>query len=141
MTPIRGGSALLLSQVIDFLPQFQVLFCTFINYTVCALANRRHSNSFVHLIQKYTNPVRAFLQREEKMKLKIKKNLGGCILTVGILIILYGNFTYNTKKNVADLGDVSLTVSQKENVRIPIWAGITAIIIGGGILLYPRKKS
>lgn len=39
----------------------------------------------------------------------------------------------------AKLGPIELSVKEKETVNVPLWAGVGAIAIGGGILLVGTK--
>lgn len=72
--------------------------------------------------------------------MKLKTIVAIIIIAAGILIVTYGSFTYTKKTHEANLGPVTLALSEKETVRVPIWAGITAIVVGGGLLLVSRKK-
>lgn len=73
--------------------------------------------------------------------MKMKTILGLLILVVGILITVYGTFTYTKKTHKANLGAVTLAVSEKEKIHIPLWAGVAAIVVGGVIVVFPIKKA
>lgn len=52
--------------------------------------------------------------------------------------MLYGGFTYTKDTHQAKLGPIVLSVTEKESVNIPIWAGVAALA-AGAILLFARK--
>ncbi len=55
------------------------------------------------------------------------------LIIVGALVLTYGGFSYPTETQEAKIGPLELTVSERETVNIPVWAGAAAI--AGGILL------
>lgn len=60
-----------------------------------------------------------------------------CILIgVGILALVYGQFSYTKETQGAQLGPISLTVNEKQTVNIPVWAGVGSIVAGAGVLAY-----
>jgi hypothetical protein len=61
------------------------------------------------------------------------------LIIAGTLALVYGGFTYTKDTHKADLGPVSVAIDEKERVNIPVWAGISAIAIGGVLLLVRRK--
>ena len=65
----------------------------------------------------------------------------GCVLGVlGLLILLYGGFTYNRKRTILDLGSIKATATEQHKMPIsPILGGVALL---GGILLVvvPRKR-
>ena len=69
------------------------------------------------------------------------KLAGFVLITAGILGLIYGSFTYTKETHQAKLGPIELSVKDKETVNIPIWAGVGAIVLGGGLLVLGRKNS
>jgi len=63
------------------------------------------------------------------------------LIVAGVLGLAYGSFTYTKETHEADLGPISVTVKDKETVNIPVWAGVVAVVIGGGLLLLGTKRS
>ena len=63
------------------------------------------------------------------------------LIVAGVLGLAYGSFTYTKETHEANVGPISLSVSEKETVNIPVWAGVVAIVVGGGLLLLGAKKS
>lgn len=62
------------------------------------------------------------------------------LIVAGILGLAYGGFSYTRETHQAKLGPIELSVKEKENVNIPMWAGIAAIVIGGLLLVAGRGK-
>ncbi len=61
------------------------------------------------------------------------------LIVVGILGLVYGQFTYTKETHDAKLGPLELEVKEKETVNIPVWAGVGAIAVGVILLLTERK--
>jgi uncharacterized membrane protein len=59
----------------------------------------------------------------------------------GLLGLVYGGFSYTKETQEAKLGPIELTVNETKTVNVPVWAGVAAIVAGGGLLLYTSKKS
>lgn len=66
------------------------------------------------------------------------KMLAIVLIAAGSLGLLYGSFTYTKDAHEAKLGPIELSVTEKETVNIPIWAGVLALA-AGAILLFARK--
>jgi TRAP-type C4-dicarboxylate transport system permease small subunit len=63
------------------------------------------------------------------------------LLVAGILGLVYGSFSYTKETHEAKLGPLELSVSDKQTVNVPVWAGVGAIVIGGALLLIGSKNS
>lgn len=63
------------------------------------------------------------------------------LLIAGVLGLVYGQFSYTRETQQAKLGPFELSVKDTETVNIPVWAGVVAIVAGGGLLLFASKKS
>ena len=61
------------------------------------------------------------------------------LIVVGILALVYGGFSYTKDTHDAKIGPLELSVKDTERVNIPIWAGVGAIVIGGGLLLVRQE--
>ncbi|MBZ0089239.1 MAG: hypothetical protein K8H90_02560 [Thermoanaerobaculia bacterium] len=57
------------------------------------------------------------------------------LIAAGILGLVYGGITYTKSTHNAKIGPLEFSVKDKETVNIPMWAGIGAIVLGGGLLL------
>jgi uncharacterized membrane protein len=69
------------------------------------------------------------------------KVLGIVLVVGGILALAYGGFTYTKETHETKIGPLVLSVTDKERVNVPIWAGVGAIVIGGLLLVFGNKKS
>ena len=69
------------------------------------------------------------------------KIVGIVLIVAGILGLAYGNFSFTKETHEAKLGPIALSVTEKQTVNVPIWAGVGAIVIGGALLLFGNKKS
>jgi hypothetical protein len=63
------------------------------------------------------------------------------LIVAGVLGLVYGSFSYTKETHQAKLGPIELSVKEKVTVNVPVWAGVGAIVIGGGLLLFGSKKS
>lgn len=62
------------------------------------------------------------------------------LIVAGVLGLVYGGFTYTRETHEAQVGPLSLSVSESETINVPIWAGVGAIVIGGVLLLVGSSK-
>ena len=62
------------------------------------------------------------------------------LLVAGVLGLVYGGFSYTRQTHDAKLGPLEISVSEKERVNVPVWAGV-ALVIAGGALLLMRKDA
>ena len=67
------------------------------------------------------------------------KIVGIVLIAAGLLGLVYGGFSYTTETHEAKIGSLELSVKDKETVNVPVWAGVGAIVVGGLLLLVPRK--
>jgi hypothetical protein len=68
------------------------------------------------------------------------KTLAIALIVCGVLGLLYGSFSYTKESHQAKLGSLEMSIKDKETVNIPVWAGVGAIALGGGLLFYASKK-
>ena len=62
------------------------------------------------------------------------------LIAAGALGLVYGGFSYTKETHSASIGPLKLEVKEKEQVNIPLWAGIGAIV-GGVLLLVTSRKA
>jgi hypothetical protein len=63
------------------------------------------------------------------------------LIVAGVLGLAYGSFSFTKDTHQAKLGPIELSVTEKQTVNVPVWAGVTAIVIGGALLLFGSRKS
>jgi uncharacterized membrane protein YidH (DUF202 family) len=66
--------------------------------------------------------------------------LGIVLIVGGILGLAYGGFSYTKEEHSAKIGPITLSVSDKERVNVPLWVGIGAVAVGGLILVLSSRK-
>ncbi len=68
------------------------------------------------------------------------RTLGLVLIVAGALALLYGGFSYTRQTHGAKLGPIELSVTERETVNVPVWAGIGAIALGAVVLLGAGKR-
>jgi multidrug transporter EmrE-like cation transporter len=63
------------------------------------------------------------------------------LIVAGILGLAYGGLTYTKATHQAKIGPFEMSVNEKETINIPVWAGIGAIVLGGGLLFVGGRKT
>ena len=61
------------------------------------------------------------------------------LLAAGVLALVYGGFSYTRQTHDAKLGPLEISVSEKQRINVPVWAGVVLVVGGAGLLL-TRKK-
>lgn len=62
------------------------------------------------------------------------------LIVAGIAGLSIGGFSFTKETHQAKLGPLELSVKERENVSIPAWAGVAAIVVGGLLLVVGGKK-
>jgi len=78
---------------------------------------------------------------EEKNDMSAIKMAAIVLIAAGVLGLAYGSFSYTKDTHEAKLGPLELSVTEKETVNIPVWAGVGAVVVGGALLLVGGKKA
>jgi len=68
------------------------------------------------------------------------KIVGIVLIVAGAAALAYGGFSYTKETHNAEIGPLKLSVKEKEQVNVPQWAGIGAIVVGVVLLVLPSKK-
>jgi drug/metabolite transporter (DMT)-like permease len=68
------------------------------------------------------------------------KAIGIVLIVIGIVVLIYGGFTYTTQKKVLDVGPIQATKSENHTVPLPPILGALALI-GGVVLLVTDKRA
>ena len=66
------------------------------------------------------------------------KLIAAVVIVCGVLGLMYGSFSYTKETHEAKIGPIELSVKDKEDVNIPVWASVGAIV-AGVVLLVGRK--
>ena len=90
-------------------------------------------------------PPRAAPQRDEGFsargdEMSAVKIAAIVLIVAGILGLAYGKFSYTKETHEVKIGALELSMKDKETVNVPVWAGVGAIVIGGILLLVPKKR-
>ncbi len=67
--------------------------------------------------------------------------LGVLLIAIGVAGLLIANISFTEKTVVVDAGPLKITADQERTLPIPSIAGVIAVVIGAGLLLYGRKAS
>ncbi len=69
------------------------------------------------------------------------KTTGIVLLIVGLLLTIYTSFSYFTKEEIIDIGDVEVTANKKENVNWSPIVGVIIMVVGGVVLWQSSRKA
>ena len=61
------------------------------------------------------------------------------LILAGAAALAFGGFSFTKETHKADIGPIHLAVQEKQDVNIPLWLGIGAIIAGVVMLVLPKK--
>ncbi len=67
------------------------------------------------------------------------KVIGIILIVAGVIALATGGFSYTKETHKADIGPVHIAVADKQQVNVPLWAGIGAIVVGVVLLVIPKK--
>lgn len=67
------------------------------------------------------------------------KVLAIALIVAGALGLAYGSFSYTKETHEAKIGGLELSLKDKETVNVPVWAGVATIVVGGLLLLVPKR--
>lgn len=68
------------------------------------------------------------------------KGIAFALILAGALGLIYGGFSYTKDTHEANLGPINISVTDKQRVNIPVWAGVGAILVGGVLLVFGGHK-
>ena len=66
--------------------------------------------------------------------------VGIVLLVLGIAGFFTGGFSFTKNTTQAQLGPIKLQVQEKEDVNIPQWLSLGAIVLGGVLLVLSFKR-
>jgi hypothetical protein len=62
------------------------------------------------------------------------------MILAGALALAYGSFSFTKATHEAKLGPLTMSVQEQQTVNVPAWAGIVAIAVGAGLLVFGGKR-
>jgi TRAP-type C4-dicarboxylate transport system permease small subunit len=62
------------------------------------------------------------------------------LIIAGTLALIYGGFSYTTDRSDVKIGSLQFSITEKERVNVPVWAGAGGIAIGAILLLMGRRR-
>jgi hypothetical protein len=62
------------------------------------------------------------------------------LIALGAFGLARGKFTYTEETHEANVGNLELSVKDKESVAVPQWLSIGAIAAGAVLLVFSRRK-
>jgi hypothetical protein len=70
----------------------------------------------------------------------VNKTMGVVLIVLGLVGLIWGGFSYTTRKKVVDIGPIHATREQTHNVPLPPIIGALAFV-GGVVLLLGGKNT
>ena len=61
------------------------------------------------------------------------------LIAAGVIGLVYGGITYTKSTHDTSIGPLTVSVTDKETVNVPVWAGVGAIVVGAALLFVPKK--
>ena len=72
--------------------------------------------------------------------MSVKQIVAIILIVAGVLGLAYGSFSFTKEKHEAKIGPLQFSITEKETINIPVWAGVGAIAIGVILLIAgPRR--
>ena len=62
------------------------------------------------------------------------------LIALGVFGLARGRFSYTEEKHEANIGNIELSIKDKESVAVPQWLSIGAIAAGALLLVFGRRK-
>ena len=62
------------------------------------------------------------------------------LIVAGALGLVYGGFSYTKDTTVVKLGPIEVSAKERQNVNVPMWTGVGAILVGGLLLVVGGKR-
>ena len=99
-----------------------------------------------HVMQSSPQSVAAYIQAgishcKDRKKMSSTKIIAIVLIVAGVLGLAYGKFSYTKETHDAKVGPIEMSVTDKETVNVPVWAGVGAIVIGAGLLLVGGRRA
>lgn len=66
----------------------------------------------------------------------VLKIVGIVLVTLGVLALVYRGFNYTKETHDAKLGPIEFQVKEKDRIEVPVWLGVSAVVVGAGLLAF-----
>ncbi|MGO4391616.1 hypothetical protein AB4Z46_09710 [Variovorax sp. M-6] len=66
--------------------------------------------------------------------------LGLVLIFAGLLALALGHVSFTKSTHQIKIGPVELAVKEKQDIELPVWAGIGAIVAGGVLVVVGKRK-
>lgn len=78
--------------------------------------------------------------RKQKHLGDAMKILGVILVIAGVAALIYGGFTFTTKKKAVDMGPIQIDKTEHHSVPLPPLLGVVAIVGGGALFYFGAKE-
>ncbi|HEV7349168.1 DUF3185 family protein [Telluribacter sp.] len=68
------------------------------------------------------------------------KALGIILAIVGLAMLIFGGFSYQSEEKVADIGPIEINADKTKEVAWPTYAGVIVLVAGIGLVILDRNK-
>lgn len=65
--------------------------------------------------------------------------VGIALIALGVAALVWGGFEYTRETHDAELGPLKFEVEEKDRFEVPTWVGVTAVVVGTGVLVLGRR--
>jgi hypothetical protein len=69
-----------------------------------------------------------------------KRNLAIFLIEVGVIALVYSNFSYIKQTEEINVAPIEKSVKEKQTLQIPFWVGGGAITLGGLLFIYANRR-
>lgn len=82
---------------------------------------------------------RSYWDLAQKGTMAAFKIVAVLLIASGIIGLMYGGITSTKTTHDAEISPAELSITDKRAINVPIWAGVAAIVVGGGLMLVRVK--
>ena len=72
--------------------------------------------------------------------MNLTRIIGLILIVAGIAALGVGGFSYTRETHQAKIGPIELAVKERQEVNIPIWVGVSAIVVGWVLVIFGGRK-
>lgn len=69
------------------------------------------------------------------------KSLGITLIVLGLIMLVWGGFTYTKKEKIVDAGPIEISADKQKSVNWPPYAGAVALIAGVIVYVSAKRRS